>query len=122
MSQRIRIEKSFDFAIVGQRNRARLFRHDDCNRVGFLRYADRRAMPRSEFLAQSRFHRQRQEASRRGNAAVLDDHGSVVQRHRRIENRHQQIVGKRRIDARFRSQYSFSDRYRAGSRSTPRSV
>ena len=63
--------------------------------------AARCRVPRS--LLKPRFDRQRQEARRSRNSVVLNDHGAIVQRNVVIENRDQQIVGKRRIhcDAAF---------------------
>src|SRR5262245_52572967 len=55
-------------------------------------------MARTELLAQSRLYRQGQEASRRSDTAVLHDDGPVVKRNGGVENRHQQIVGKRGVE------------------------
>src|SRR5262249_27994879 len=57
----------------------------------------------SKFLAQTRLHGERKKTCARGNATVLNDHGTVVQRHGGIENGHKQIVRKRGIqgDAAF---------------------
>ena len=56
-------------------------------------------MPRAKVFTQSWFHRQRQKAGGSGNPVVLNNNRSIMQRHRRIEDRHEQIVRKRRIDS-----------------------
>ena len=55
-------------------------------------------MAGAELTAHSRIDRQRQEARRRGNAILLDDDRAVVQRRAGLEDRHQQVVGQRRVD------------------------
>ena len=52
----------------------------------------------AELLAQPRVDRQRQEAGRRGDPIVLDDHRAVVQRRRRLEDADEQVVGQHGVE------------------------
>ena len=88
-AERIRIQKSFDLTIVSKRYRAAFFGNDDGHSVGFFGDADRRSVARSEFLAQSGLDGERKKARGCGNAPVLNNHGSIVQRHCRIEDRNE---------------------------------
>ena len=72
---------------------AALLRHDDGDRVVFFGDADRRAVPRAEFAAEVGV-----DASAGGSRPqprrdpACDDHRAVVQRRRRLEDRHQEVV------------------------------
>ena len=74
--------------------RAGFLGHDDRDRVVLLRQANRRAMARPKFLAQSWVHREREKAGGGGNPIVLHDDRAVVQRRRRLEDAHEQVVGE----------------------------
>src|SRR6185437_10240284 len=67
------------------------------DRVGFFRNSDRGAMARAKLCGKYRIHGQGQKASSGGNAVLLQDDSSVVQRGARAKDGGQQIVGNARI-------------------------
>src|SRR5207249_7997310 len=68
LAQLVGVEPALDLAVGHQRNLTRLLRHDDRERVVFLRQPDRGAMTGSELFAQLRIDGQRQEARGGGDA------------------------------------------------------
>ena len=65
---------------MGERDVARLFRHDDGQCVGYLGDAQCRAVTQSHRFGNLVVVRYRQDAGRGGNAVVGNDEGAVVQR------------------------------------------
>src|SRR5262245_52946732 len=98
---------------------ASLFRNDDGDGVRFLRNTDSSSMSGSKFFAQSRLHGEWKEARGCGNASILHNYRSIMERNRGIEHRHQQVVRKRRIqgntalDVRFEADVAFDYDQRA---------
>ena len=58
----------------------------------------RRAMTGPKVATEPRIDRERQEARGRRDPALLQNDRAVVQRRRRLKDRHEQIVGQRRIE------------------------
>ena len=81
-------------------NGARFLRDDHDHRVGNLAHADGSAMPRAEVAADVAVLRQRQDASRRRDSFVSNDHRTVVQRCLCEEDIAQQLGGDLRINHR----------------------
>src|SRR4051812_16988876 len=69
-TKRVGVETALDLAINHDRNHTGLFRNDDGDRIVLFRQPDRRAMPRSEFLAETRIYRQRQKTGGRRHAVL----------------------------------------------------
>ena len=60
--------------------------------------AEAAKIPRAELARNARIFRQRQKNGRRREPLALDDDRAVVQRRRRIKDRHQQIVADLRVE------------------------
>ena len=78
-AQTRRVEVADHLAAEHDRDRRRLLGDDDHERVGLLGDAHRGAVARAHALRQIAAQRERQDAAGLRDAAVLDDHGAVVQ-------------------------------------------
>src|SRR5262249_36463494 len=88
------IKIAFHFAVMREGDCASLFRNNDSYGVGFLCNPDSSSMPRSKFFAQSRLHGERKETCGCGNASILHNHRSIMERNGGIGQRHQSSVRK----------------------------
>src|SRR5262245_39036542 len=78
VAQRSRVEIADDATFTHQRDLALLLRHHHDDGVRLLRETDGGAVTSAERLGDIRIHRQWQEASRGGDASLLDDDRAVV--------------------------------------------
>ena len=114
-------EPGGQFAERRHRNPPGLFGNHQREAIGLLGDADGGAMARAQLARERRIGGQRQEAGRRRDAVLLDDHRAIVQRQAGLEDGEQNIARDARFQAARRFRRTCAVRCRAPARSARRS-
>ena len=77
---RFQIHESTEVSVFRHRNHAGLLRYNDYQRIGHLRHAQTRSMPRAQISADILFFRKRENAAGCMNPVSANDYGTVMQR------------------------------------------
>src|SRR5262245_48163576 len=96
--QRAPVELAADLAARDERDRARLLRHHDRDRVGVLGDADGRTVTAAEGTAELGVDGQGKEARGGRDPVALDHDRAVVERGARVEDADQEVVGEQGVE------------------------